>query len=427
MSRLPLHPAPAAISSSSRWSPHPNRKRDQTAKSDRGIAYFLYMKICSILAALVLFSAMASAQTPKSGPWEMQVSGTTASLRGIHSVGGGVVWASGTDGTVLRTEDSGYMWQSCAMPPGAEKLDFRGIWAWDADTAIVMSSGPGDQSRLYKTTDGCSHWTLLKTNQDRDGFWDAIQFSDTKNGYLLGDPVNNRFVLLRTEDGGVSWKQVDSADLSTGALHLGAFAASNSSIALVGPVLGAISVPWIGTGGPQGPFVLQGGIDCTMGLAHSNPEECLKHYDFQHIKLPMAGDSASTGVFSIAVQIEMNQGIRHAIAVGGDYMKPNVSAGTAAWTADGGQHWTAATKPPHGYRSAVTWDEDAKAWIAAGTNGSDISYDDGKTWLPLDDGNWNAISLPWIVGPKGRIAKLGALPPAPPPDERSVPLLRLTH
>lgn len=94
------------------------------------------------------------------------------------------------------------------------------------------------------------------------------------------------------------------------------------------------------------------------------------------------------------------------MAVGGDYQKPNESAGTAAWSDDGGQHWTAATRPPHGYRSSVAWDADAKAWIAVGTNGSDISYDDGKTWDLLDNGNWNALSLPWIVGPKGRIAKL---------------------
>ena len=75
---------------------------------------------------------------------------------------------------------------------------------------------------------------------------------------------------------------------------------------------------------------------------------------------------------------------------------------------DGGKTWAAAAKPPHGFRSAVAWDADARAWIAAGTNGSDISYDDGKTWVPLDNGNWNALSLPWVVGPDGRIAKLDA-------------------
>ena len=97
------------------------------------------------------------------------------------------------------------------------------------------------------------------------------------------------------------------------------------------------------------------------------------------------------------------------IAVGGDYTKPNESAGTAVWSNDGGEHWTASAVPPHGYRSAVQWSEALKAWIAAGTNGSDLSRDDGKTWQPLDDGNWNALSLPFIVGPNGRIARLNAV------------------
>src|ERR1700728_506119 len=100
-------------------------------------------RLAAVIGLVLAGYAPLRAQDVTSGPWVMQVSGSTAGLRGIHSVGGGVVWASGTDGTVLRTEDSGYMWQSCAMPPGAEKLDFRGIWAWDENTAVIMSSGPG--------------------------------------------------------------------------------------------------------------------------------------------------------------------------------------------------------------------------------------------------------------------------------------------
>jgi hypothetical protein len=80
--------------------------------------------------------------------------------------------------------------------------------------------------------------------------------------------------------------------------------------------------------------------------------------------------------------------------------------GTCAFSVDGGARWTASTTPPHGYRSTVQWSEALKLWITAGTNGSDISRDDGRTWQPLDDGNWNALSLPFIVGPKGRIARL---------------------
>jgi len=105
------------------------------------------------------------------GQWQIQDSHSTAGLRGIANVDSNVAWASGTNGTVLRTVDGGENWQQCPVPPGAENLDFRGVQAFDANTAIVMSSGKGDLSRLYKTIDGCKTWRLLFTNPDADGFW----------------------------------------------------------------------------------------------------------------------------------------------------------------------------------------------------------------------------------------------------------------
>ncbi|MGA8741194.1 MAG: hypothetical protein WB561_08415, partial [Terracidiphilus sp.] len=139
---------------------------------------------------LTLLAILAATSSTARAQWTLETSNTAADLRGIHSIGGGVAWASGTNGTVLRTEDGGYLWQSCSVPPGAEKLDFRGIQAFDANTAIVMSSGKGDLSRLYKTTDGCHSWTLIFTNPDPEGFWDAMLLNRfDKDGELLGDPV----------------------------------------------------------------------------------------------------------------------------------------------------------------------------------------------------------------------------------------------
>ena len=94
---------------------------------------------------------------------------------------------------------------------------------------------------------------------------------------------------------------------------------------------------------------------------------------------------------------------------------PNDRIGTAAYSLNGGMTWKPAQTPPHGYRSSVASNTKSKTWITVGPNGTDISRDDGKNWTALKptaqdppdaDKNWNALSLPFVVGPKGRIGKL---------------------
>jgi hypothetical protein len=360
------------------------------------------------IALIFTTGVQAQGLNQKSGPWALEESGTTAGLRGVRSLGGGVAWASGSDGTILRTEDGGYEWQSCTVPDGAEKLDFRGIWAWDTNTAIVMSSGPGDLSRLYRTTDGCSHWTLVLTNPDKTGFFDAMVFAGREVGYLLGDPVNGAFPLLRTADGGLTWTKIRSAGLTTGSLGIAAFAASNSSMTDAGMVVNALLAGddrvWFGTGGQGGTFIYEGQSNCERDGNTPPDPACLTSWTFKRQPLPMAANSPSAGAFSLRV-VWWDEGVKAAVAVGGDFAKPGETDGTAAWTPDG-KTWTPSDTPPHGFRSAVAWDADVNAWIAVGTNGSDVSWDGGKSWRPLDSGNWNALSLPFVVGPGGKIGKI---------------------
>ncbi|MGA3371221.1 MAG: hypothetical protein ABSC48_05615 [Terracidiphilus sp.] len=348
------------------------------------------------LIPLLTFSAFAAAQSPAppQAPWQMQDSGTTAGLRGIDSVDGTVAWASGTGGTVLRTTDGGAQWTKCAIPDAASDgatLDFRGVQAWDATTAIVMASGPGEKSRLYKTKDGCISWRLVFTNPDKRGFWDAIQFDGKQDGMLLGDPVGGRFAVFITQNGGERWIKQRPNGLKADASKESIFAASNSSLI----VFTLLAHRYFVSGGTGGARFIECHGELEVG---GRPENvgCLQAPS----QLPLAMGTTSSGAFS------MGFGSGGGVIVGGDYAKSNDRTGTAAWSADGGDSWTASTTPPHGFRSAVQWSETLQLWITVGTNGSDISRDDGKTWQPLDDGNWNALSLPFVVGPNGRIARL---------------------
>lgn len=307
---------------------------------------------------------------------------TSASLRGVH-VAGDSVWLSGTDGTVIRSADKGRTWQACPVPAGAAKLDFRAVWAWDSERAVVMSSGPGDQSRLFRTADGCRTWQPGLVNADSRGFWDAMVFAGDE-GAILGDPVSGRFVIMYTHDRDLSWTRDESPGLTALSNNEGAFAASNSALFAFPDSSGLLL--WFGTGGPQAARVFrrQGG-------------------EWVATQVPLANSNSSSGVFSVAFRDS-----KHGVAVGGDYTKASNPTGTAATTSDGGQSWSPATLPPSGYRSAVAWDPDRSppSWIAVGSNGADLSADDGKTWSPIDQGAWNALSLPWCVGPHGRVGRI---------------------
>jgi len=382
---------------------------------------------CGIAAMMLLAAA-----TPTPAQWQILPSPTTADLRGIHAIGNGIAWASGTNGTVLRTTDDGVQWQLCPTPPGAEHLDFRGIQAFDDKTAIVMSSGKGDLSRLYKTTDGCATWTLLFTNPDPKGFWDTLIMTSKNIGMLIGDPIPSSlpqtgdqprpliFPTYHTIDGGLKWSRNDHDRLvahvnESGEPSESIFAASNSSMLLVPYLTLFVS------GGKDGGF----------------------HYEQYTIDTPFLeresasalnnGDSA--GGFSIAAnwvlgsyspQSELHartlSSDAHAIViVGGNYNLPEKQEGTASVCKPSGDETLlrfdciAAITPPHGFRSAVAYSPATKTWITVGPNGTDISTDDGRNWRALRatsteppdaDRDWNALSLPFVVGPHGRIGKL---------------------
>jgi photosystem II stability/assembly factor-like uncharacterized protein len=153
------------------------------------------MKILILLSTIFLFAAIAEAQ------WQKQNIKTKASLRGLSVVNEKIVWASGTGGTYLRTIDGGKSWK-VGKVPDADKLDFRDVEAFDANTAYLLSIGNGESSRIYKTIDGGTTWKLQFKNTNEKAFFDALAFWDEDNGIVMSDPVGGKYLLISTNDGG---------------------------------------------------------------------------------------------------------------------------------------------------------------------------------------------------------------------------------
>jgi photosystem II stability/assembly factor-like uncharacterized protein len=333
------------------------------------------MRIAVLPFIFLLFVAVADAQ------WRQQTVDTKASLRGLSVVSEKIIWASGTGGTFLKTTDGGKIW-TVGKVPDAEKLDFRDVEAFDANTAYLLSIGNGETSRIYKTTNGGRSWKLQFKNTNPKAFFDAFAFWDSTHGIAMSDPVNGKYLLLKTDDG-ETWKVLDNEKTPNAKEGEAAFAASGTCLIV---------------GGKTDVYLVSGGRDARVFRSHN------RGLDWLVADTPIVKGTAGSGIFSIAM-FDAKRGV----IVGGNYEKPNEINSNLAFTNDDGKSWVAG-KGLNGYRSGITF-VDKKTLIAVGSSGSDISKDAGKTWKNIDKENYNAVQAKgknaiWAVGANGVVAKL---------------------
>ncbi len=349
------------------------------------------------VAVSCLFAIVATAAGAADVRLQPQRSGVDVRLRGISAVDGDVAWASGRDGTVLRTLDGGRHWQRIGVP-GADALDFRDVEGFDATTAVALAAGPGDASRVYRTADGGRSWQLVLRNGDPQGFFDCMAF-DGARGWLLGDPVGGRFQVHATTDGGRRWRRMPAPAAAEGEA---AFAASGTCIARAGKVLA------FATGGSASRLHVRRDGDGR----------------WERIDSGLAAGAASKGAFSLA-PLAAAGGF---IVVGGDFGAEGAPAhatkfeavrepGSAGGTRDGatrpeprGGSGLAATPlpPTAGYRSGVACNGAGTTCIAVGPGGVDAW--DGTAWRRISGTGYDAVDLHgdagWASGDDGRIARI---------------------
>lgn len=342
----------------------------------------------SFSSALIFLLHLAFLPNPTNNPFEnarlqaVEVA-SEASFRGLMIAPTGDVWIGGTSGTVIHFD--GQDW-TIMQVPGAEKLDFRDIWAFDGLRVVAMSAGPEKDSRIYRSEDGGKSWQEVFVNPYPDGFFDGLSFINQRKGFTYSDPVGGKLLIMTTDDGGSSWRALDKQKLPPTLHGEASFAASGTGIISIGKNI------WISTGGAEKARVF---------LSQDEGSS------WEVVDTPMRAGAPAAGIFSMAFYDR-----RNGVAVGGHYQKPKEQEKSAIITSDGGRTWRLAKTMPRGYRCGVSFVPGyPNALLAVGTTGTDISLDGGDTWQEFNNINLNAIKFGrsidqgWAVGPVGRIMR----------------------
>lgn len=373
---------------------------------------FLAFTLALLLASNSMAHNETHAQELTIG-WKSEPTPADVSLRGVFVVDDKVVFVSGAEGSIFRSDNEGETWKRLHVSD-SEAFDFRDVHAFDRDHIVLMVAG--SPARMYHSEDGGINWQVSIEDKREGAFFDAIDFWDSSNGLAFGDPINGKATLAKTNNGGRKWELLPTPELPTLASTEHGYAASGTCLA---------------TFGDQHAILALGGVpdQDTRQVADALENSRVlitrdggKTWQSSDSRLP---GSASAGIFS-ATWIDKD----HLIAVGGDYTKEEVRDGSASFSTDGGKTWQAVepSQLPSGYRSAVTaWpnSRDSDLFdrnketaydivVCTGPNGSDYSLDGGRSWHRMAGEGYHACSfspdgsLGWAVGSNGRFGRFYA-------------------
>jgi photosystem II stability/assembly factor-like uncharacterized protein len=302
------------------------------------------------------------------------------SMRGLSVIDDHVIWVSGSKGTVGLSTDGGKHWKWQTVK-GFEGRDFRDIEAFDDRTAVVMAIA--EPAVILRTTDGGATWRTVYENKAPGMFLDAMDFSDDRHGAVIGDPIQGRFFIAITSDGGLSWKEMQADQRPKADSAEACFAASGTNLRLH----------------PYGTsYFVSGGARSRLFINHT-PHD-----------LPLLQGQQSTGANSLACHTDKKTKASTWVVVGGNFSSDTLRAGNCALSNNLGKTWSAPTTPPSGYRSCVEFIT-AASLLTCGTSGVDVSTDSGQHWKNISPIGFHVCrkakkSEAVFLAGKGRIARL---------------------
>jgi len=303
----------------------------------------------------------------------------SSSLRAICAIDANTLWVSGSQGQVYLSENGGSDWKAVPVP-GCAETEFRSLHAWNEKRALVFDVS--SQGRAFLTEDAGQSWEQVYTSPQKGAFFNSLKFANEKQGVAISDPVDEQVFILRTIDGGESWKRLENTPLSQeGEIN---FAASNTCIEYL----------------PSGDiFIVTGGSLARMLSSRDHGE------NWNFVDTPVIS-GPSAGLFSVNFFHR-----KRGLAVGGDYNEPEREGVRAIYTKDGGKTWLQARNMPAAYRSCVI-SLGEKLSFALGKTGCDYSVNGGKDWIFIDSLNYYAGdavedgNLLFLAGSDGKVARV---------------------
>jgi photosystem II stability/assembly factor-like uncharacterized protein len=280
--------------------------------------------------------------------------GTKASFRAMSVVDDRVVWLAGTQGTIGRSVTGGKSWFFSSIP-GFEKSDFRGLYAFDSLHAIAANAG--SPAVILRTEDGGKSWKEVYRNAHKDAFLDGVDFWDEKRGMVYGDPIQGKMLLLKTSDAGRSWQEVPESQRPKLDSGEASFAASGTNIRLWDKSKVAIA---------------SGGLKSRIWYSENEGKIWNK------IPVPIIQGTDSKGIFSLFIQDQ------NWLVAGGDYKSDTLKKDHVYLSSDGGKTWVFPQKPTGGYRECIAQTAD-NSFLTVGPSGVDLSQDGGKNWTLLSE------------------------------------------
>ncbi|MFL5773185.1 MAG: WD40/YVTN/BNR-like repeat-containing protein [Flavisolibacter sp.] len=331
---------------------------------------------------LFFISLQTEAQNKIIPSVQVITSGTKSSLRGLSVVNDEVVWVSGSNGTIGRSTDGGKNWKWLVVK-GFEKTDFRDIEAFDAVSAVIMAVS--EPAYILRTSDGGDTWKVVYENKSKGMFLDAMEFWNEDAGIVIGDPVEGKFFVARSFDGGRSWKEVPEDNRPIADSGEACFAASGTNIRALD--------------NNEAVFI-SGGLTSNIFIRDTK------------MKVPIIQGRETTGANSIAVWDRYrNKGGDRLVVVGGDFNADSSSNRNCAYSTNRGKIWNTSKIPPHGYRSCVEY-LDKKILVSCGLTGVDYTIDNANTWKLISKESFHVCRIAklgttvYLAGSNGKVGKL---------------------